>query len=97
MEQPVPVVESESLTRLIFAEKAGWLEFWVGEAQVLMQVVEPVEEVAQVAPQHAQDPVVPVLTCDNKLLVQVDHKPEPAVKVVWRKHGVYQKQTERAS
>lgn len=49
-----PVVEGDSGGRLLLAEEGGWLHLGVAEAQVLVQVVEPVDEVAHMAAEHLE-------------------------------------------
>lgn len=47
-------MERDSGGRLLLAEEGGWLHLGVAEAQVLVQVVEPVDEVAHVAAEHLE-------------------------------------------
>lgn len=54
-------MQSEATARLILTEEAGWLQLGVGEAQVLMQVVQPRQEVSQMSTQHTKHPVIAVL------------------------------------
>lgn len=47
-------MEGDSGGRLLLAEEGGWLHLGVAEAQVLVEVVEPVDEVAHVAAEHLE-------------------------------------------
>lgn len=44
------------LTLLLYAE-AGRLNFWEGEAEVLMQVIQLIDEVTDISPQHLKEMV----------------------------------------
>ena len=55
------VVQRQPRRALVCAEERRRLHARVGEAQVLVQVVESVEEVPQLAAEHAHDPVVAVV------------------------------------
>ncbi len=55
------IVHSEAVGRFLGDVKTWWLDLGVGEAQVLVQVVEPVEEVPHAAAEYLEHHVVAVL------------------------------------
>ena len=65
MQEPLAataVVQLQARRRLVLAVEGGRLHVGVGEAQVLVQVVEAVQEVTHVSAQHAQDALVTIAT-----------------------------------
>ncbi len=62
-------MQVESVRRLVLTEEARRLELRERELEVLVQVVDRAQKLAEVSRQHLEDAVIPVQTCNTKGLV----------------------------